>query len=152
MNYKEKYEKTLEVIKEILGSGEDTIKTSRLQSSLKGIFPELEENEDERMWKLIKKYARCNISDMVLNADNITRNQLESWLEKQSQEPKKVSIWKHWKDGIAGNGDGEDIYLIKIGNTYKLSSCLSFECDYIELSNLDNLMFEKPQCKKTETN
>jgi len=66
-----------------------------------------------------------------------------AWLEKQGQEPKKVSIWKHWKNGIAGNGDGEQIYLIKYGNTYHLSSCLSFECDYIELSELDSLMLEK---------
>lgn len=150
MDYKEKYEKTLEVIKEILGSGEDTIKTSRLQSSLKVIFPELEENEDERIRKALIEYfgEQCDMSDW----NGVYGYQVLAWLEKQSQEPKKVSIWKHWKDGIAGNGEGEDIYLIKIGNKYKLSSCLSFECDYIELSNLDNLMFEKPQCKKSEIN
>lgn len=65
-----------------------------------------------------------------------------NWLEKQGT-PKQVSIWKHWKDGIAGNGEGKPIYLVKIGNTYSLKSCLGFECDYIELSELDNLMLEK---------
>ena len=55
---------------------------------------------------------------------------------------KKVPIWKHWKDGIAGNGEGKPIYLTKVGNTYSLNSCLGFECDYIELSELD-LMLEK---------
>ena len=46
-------------------------------------FPELKESEDERMWKLLKKYVHCNISDMVLEYDHITREELESWLEKQ---------------------------------------------------------------------
>lgn len=50
---------------------------------MENMFPELKESEDERMWKLIKKYVHCNISDMALNADHITREQLESWLEKQ---------------------------------------------------------------------
>ena len=79
-----------------------------------------------------------------------------SWLEKQGNNPQKTSIWKHWKDGIAGNGEGEPIYLIKYGYTYSLSSCLCFECDYIELSELDKLLSEKqgdkeePQLYKTE--
>ena len=65
-------------------------------------------------------------------------------LEKQGEKnTKQVSIWKHWKDGIAGNGESEPIYLIKNGYTYSLSPCLSYECDYIELSELDNLMLEK---------
>ena len=65
-------------------------------------------------------------------------------LEKQSEKnTKQVSIWKHWKDGIAGNGDSEPIYLIKNGYTYSLSPFLSYECDYIELSEFDKLMIEK---------
>ena len=73
-------------------------------------------------------------------------NRLHKYLleEQESCEQKKVSIWKHWGGhGIAGNGEGKTIYLIKIGNTYSLSSCLGVECDYIELSELDNLMLEK---------
>lgn len=78
------------------------------------------------------------------------RNQEDwiAWLEKQGEQPKKVSIWKHWKDGIAGNVDGTPVYLIKDGHTYSINSCLCFECDYIELSELDNLMLEK-QGEKT---
>jgi hypothetical protein len=53
---------------------------------LEDIFPELKENEDGKMWKLIKKYAHSNISDMALNADHITRKQLESWIEKQCEQ------------------------------------------------------------------
>ena len=81
---------------------------------------------------------------------------MENWLEKQGNNPQKTSIWKHWKDGIAGNGEGEPIYLIKYGYTYSLSSCLCFECDYIELSELEKILSEKqsdkeePQVYKTE--
>lgn len=67
---------------------------------------------------------------------------MQKKLEKKGQEQTKVSIWKHWKGGLAGNNEGKPIYLIKDG-TYTLSSYLSFECDYIELSELDNLMIEK---------
>ena len=57
---------------------------SKVKEFVDYLIPELKEseNDDERMWKLIKKYAHSNISDMVLNADHITREQLESWLEK----------------------------------------------------------------------
>ena len=58
------------------------------------IFPELKESEGERMWKLIKKYAHSNISDMALNADHITREQLESWLEKQGEKKSLDDIAK----------------------------------------------------------
>ena len=51
MDYKEKYEMALEGIQEILSSGEDSIKMSRLQLRLQGIFPELAESEDERIRK-----------------------------------------------------------------------------------------------------
>lgn len=69
--------------------------------------------------------------------------EIQDWLEKQGNKSKKVSIWKHWKDGIAGNGEGKQIFLIKIGSVYSISSCLVGECDYIELSELDNLLLEK---------
>ena len=32
--------------------------------------------------------------------------------------------------------------MVKNGNTYSLNSCLGYECDYIELSELDKLMLE----------
>lgn len=102
------------------------------------------ESEDEKMLREIKRYIKeqGNKPTGLPNGTAAVADML-AWLEKQGQEPKKVSIWKHWKNGIAGNGEGEQIYLIKYGNTYHLSSCLSFECDYIELSELDNFMLEK---------
>jgi len=105
------------------------------------IFPELkEEPEDERIRKaLINVFATHKDYEMFFG---VSVKDILAWLEKQEQS-KKISIWKHWKDGIAGNGDGIPVFLIKNGSTYSLSSVLGFECDYIELSELDNLMLEK---------
>lgn len=76
MDYKEK----LKLAKEALESG------SYDKNTIEYIFPELKEVEDEKMWKLIKRYAQYNISDMALEADHITREQLVSWLEKQGEQ------------------------------------------------------------------
>lgn len=65
------------------------------------IFPELKESEDERMWKLIKKYVHYNISDIALNADHITREQLESWLEKQGTSYTKKDVDDAYLEGIS---------------------------------------------------
>lgn len=101
--------------------------------------PELKESEDEKIVDAIRKALESKIEDL---GNGVTRTACLAWLEKQGT-PNQTSIWKHWKDGIAGNGEGKPIYLIKIGNTYNISSCLSVECDYIELSELDKLMLEK---------
>ena len=101
------------------------------------IFPELRESEGERIRKELIEMVRLSCT----NGDDVDRK--IAWLEKRGQEPEKVSIWKHWKDGIAGNEGEKLIYLVKGDDTYRLTSCLAFECDYIELSELDSLMFEK---------
>lgn len=62
-----------------------------LREALETLIPELKESEDERMWKLIKKYAHYNISDTALEADHITREQLETWLEKQGEHANFLS-------------------------------------------------------------
>jgi len=107
------------------------------------VFPEVKESDDENIRKWI--IAQLELKLDVNNPHDLELMILKSiaWLEKQGQEPRKVSIWKHWKDGICGNGEGKLIYLIKNGDDYSLSSILGFECDYIELSELDNLMLEK---------
>ena len=100
------------------------------------------ESEDEKIERILHSIS----SKMSLHlCDIFTEEEFQcfdtwsnAWLEKQGT-PNQTSIWKHWKDGIAGNGEGELIYLVKDGNTYSLSSCLCFECDYIELSELDKL-------------
>lgn len=113
----------------------------QLSDALKTLIPELQESEDEQHRKWILEY----LYDGMRKSDEYFKNQFEcaiAWLEKQKQEQPKVSIWKHWKGGLAGNGEGKQIYLIKDGDIYSISSCLGFECDYIELSELDNLMIE----------
>jgi len=72
--------KAIDVVKQMVADGQIS------QDVAENYFPELKESEDERMWKLIKKYAHSNISDMVLDYDHITREQLESWIEKQSKQ------------------------------------------------------------------
>ena len=110
---------------------------------LENAFPELKEsneNKDENIRKaLINVFATHKDYEMFFG---VSVKDILAWLEKQGQS-KKISIWKHWKDGVAGNGDGIPVFLIKDGSTYSLSSVLGFECDYIELSELDNLMLAR---------
>ena len=104
------------------------------------IFPELTESEDEKVRKEIKQLIQG-----MHDADPRKERWL-TWLEKQGEQNiKQVSIWKHWKDGICGNGEGKPIYLIKNGDDYSISSVLGYECDYIDLSDLDKLMLPEKQ-------
>lgn len=100
-------------------------------------------------FKNIKDYhIGCNdVSDIVLNAIIDAYN----WIEKQGeQKSQKVLTWKHWENGIAGNSEGEDTFLIKWSPWhYSVSSCLGSECDYIELSELDELL-RKPNFETKE--
>lgn len=137
MDYEKKYKEALERAKDML-----TYKKVR-KEDMEYLFPELKESEDERIRNGLIKAVSGILKGNTLYGTDVTREEALAWLEKQEQEPKKVSIWKHWKNGIAGNGEGRQVYLIKTGNTYDLSSCLGFECDYIELSELDDLMLEK---------
>jgi len=83
MDYKEKYEMALEGIQEILSSGEDSIKMSRLQLRLQGIFPELAESEDEG----IRKAIIAIISNYV-DSSNTFKPQMLAWLEKARRSDK----------------------------------------------------------------
>lgn len=117
----------------------NTKKDKNLKQLLEMIFPELAESEDEKIRNQIINFIEeyGNPIHCEWRKDWIT------WLEKQGKQPKKVSIWKHWKDGIAGGAEGEQIFLTKIGRIYSISSCLGYECDYIELSELDSLLRDK---------
>lgn len=109
----------------------DTVK------DLEYYFPELKESEDERTRKALINIINLSY-DCGIAITKGNRDKYIAWLEKH-EKPKKVSIWKHWKDGIAGGAEGEQIFLTKIGRIYSISSCLGCECDYIELSELDKL-------------
>lgn len=97
--------------------------------------------QDDEQYLLVCKNALAKYQ----TTDRWDANIISQWLEekvkpqKQADKPKKMSIWKHWKDGIAGGAEGEQIFLTKIGRIYSISSCLGCECDYIELSELDKL-------------
>lgn len=145
MDYEKKYKEALKRAKKCLDENRDTC---FVRPDV--IFPELAESEDEKIRKDIIKFL------IDVNNGAYTKSELEiaswiAWLEKQGKKPKKVSIWKHWTGGIAGNSEGEQIFLIKIGNIYSISSCLGYECDYIELSELDKLMLEEKQGKSKWT-
>ena len=54
--------------------------------------------------------------DEWVKAEKKERKYFFEELEKQGEnEANKMPIWKHWKDGICGNGEGKPIYLIKDG-------------------------------------
>ena len=138
MTEKEKaraYDEALERAKKLYEQGTIT-------ESLNYVFPELTESEDERISREITEFILTHRIDEPNDIEDT--NSWLVWLEKQGEKPKKVSIWKHWKDGIAGGTD-EQVFLIKTGNIYSISSCLGCECDYIELSELDKLMREEKQ-------
>ena len=119
------------------------------EKELNYLFPRLQESEDERIRKAIYIYLDWldgRNKNYQPKGDYSIRDMI-AWLEKQGEKPKKVSIWKHWKDGIAGGAEGEQIFLTKIGSIYSISSCLGCECDYIELSELDKLMRDEKQGK-----
>lgn len=118
-----------------------------LKATLERIFPQLKESEDEIIRKKLISYFSAVKGFSTLEYNYVISNEeVIAWLEKQGkQRLKKISLWKHWKNGIAGNGEGKLVYLIKSGNSYTLSSCLGYECDYIELSDLDELMLSEKQ-------
>lgn len=114
-------------------------------SDLQDLFPELKGSEDEKIRKAILEHIQLCTESIP------DRDKFIDWLEKQGEKKgNNKSIWKHWSTGVAGNGDGKPIYLIKNYNTYSLSSCLSFECDYILLSDLDKLLPQRFEMKSAE--
>ena len=133
-----RYESSLERCRKLYNEAKANEYNSDIED-YEAIFPELKESEDEKIVDAIRKALESKIEDL---GNGVTRTACLAWLEKQGT-PNQTSIWKHWKDGIAGNGEGKPIYLIKYARTYSLSSCLCFECDYIELSELDKLLSEK---------
>lgn len=118
---------------------------------IESMFPELQKSEEERIKDALIELVKCNERSGYTLLNNVSTSSMIDWIEKQEQS-KKTSIWKHWKNGICGNGEGKLVFLIKSGATYSLSSCLSFECDYIELSELENLMLEKQDKINTQNN
>lgn len=86
MDFKEKYEMALEGIQEILSSGSDSIKMSRLRLRLQGFFPELKESEseDERIRKWL--IAQLKVKSDGTNSDlDLMIEKAIAWLENQKE-------------------------------------------------------------------
>jgi hypothetical protein len=134
MDYKEKYEMALEGIQEILGSGEDSIKMSRLQLRLQGIFPELKESENEKMRKHIIEVLKDNFSGE-------DTDRCIAWLEKQDEqtivdnaEPKfKVGDWVICIKNFSTPG-----FDFKSGEVFRCTGINEIGLCGMTASNLDN--------------
>lgn len=126
MDYKEKYEIGLEGIQEILGSGEDSIKMSRLKLRLQGIFPELKESDDERIRKSIIRVIKGNMPD------NDYRKEYLAWLEKQSEPIDKEKILIGARKHVA-------LSIMNFLDRCTLGMCLSnMECKDLEDAVVDS--------------
>ena len=82
----EAYDEAIEGIQEILNSGEDSIKMSRLRLRLQGIFPELKNNEDEdeRIRKgIISGMKALQEKGEYIYFGNIPMDDVFAWLERQ---------------------------------------------------------------------
>ena len=119
MDYKEKYEMALEGIQEILSSGEDSIKMSRLQLRLQGIFPELKESEDEKMVKFIKNQL-FNIKKTITENYklDVKLTKAIDWLEKQGQHANFLSKIQVG-DKVTRNEDGVLVNLSQLERVAK---------------------------------
>lgn len=90
MDYEKKYKEALETVQEILESGSDSIKMSRLKLRLQSVFPELMESEDEQHRKWILEY----LYDGMRKSDEQFKDQFMSaisWLEKQGEQKSKLN-------------------------------------------------------------
>ena len=87
-----RYDEAIEGIQEILSSGQDYIKMSRLQLRLQGIFPELKEDRDERIRKnLIELFHDTVSNDEILRDYGLDKTETLAWLEKQGEQ--KIAEW-----------------------------------------------------------
>lgn len=108
MDYKEKYEMALEGIQEILGSGEDSIKMSRLQLRLQGIFPELKESQNHQD---SDHPNGCIVLEDFNGGDGFYKVNLDYLNKKQIEEIEKmVKVWNK-----ESNSSNENIIKACIG-------------------------------------
>ena len=92
------YKKLLEGVVNIINTAEKSdIAFVNICSYIGEKCLELQDSKDEKMWKLLKKYVHYNISDLALEADHITREQLESWLDKQGDKDELIKWLDEYK-------------------------------------------------------
>lgn len=124
----EAYDKAVEGIQEILSSGQDSIKMSRLQLRLQGIFPELKESEDEQIRKVLvgwfKRYKEQDTcgSEMF---NGIPTDNILTWLEKQVEQK---SAWSE-EDALRLE---EAIYMIKARGWIRGDDAVKLVLDWLK--------------------
>lgn len=100
MNYEEKYKQALEGIQEILSSGSDSIKLSRLKLRLQPFFQELkEQNKNEIIREaLINGFSHYDAEEYC----NVKIIYILDWLRKQkfTEEDVKNAYLRGKKDGL----------------------------------------------------
>ena len=107
----ERYDEVIEGIQEILSTGEDSIKMSRLQLRLQGILPELKENADEKIRKnLITFFKEEYGTNSNARFAGIKVKDVIAWLEKQGT-PKEFTVTSEAK---VGNGNIEALVTDKV--------------------------------------
>lgn len=85
MDYKEKYEQSLERLKGLIEVTRED-KCAIMEEDIINIFPELKESEDERIRKELIFYLGDMPEDTELR-NGITNRDVLAWLEKQSEMP-----------------------------------------------------------------
>ena len=95
----EAYDKAIEGIQEILSSGEDSIKMSRLQLRLQGILPELKESKESKDER-IRKALIEGLKAMKNNFHTISSIKIDDaidWLEKLAEQKPAVKVEPKFK-------------------------------------------------------
>lgn len=117
MDYKERYEMVLETIQEILDSGSESIKMSRLRLRLQSVFPELKESEDER----IRKDIIAIFKGQIPYTSEEDAKKYIAWLEKQGEQK---SMWTEEDESKV-----EDIiYFLNTAKTHYASTKALDDC------------------------
>ena len=85
MKYKEKYERGLECLQEILNGAGESIKTSILRKRLQPFFPELKDDKDERIRKVIYGWI-CTQPPQFFDINCFSKEEMLAWVEKQGEQ------------------------------------------------------------------
>lgn len=93
MDYKKKYVEALERARAIYNSKYKPEIAATIAETLRNVFPELTELDDERIMKTLIKFHKATI-----DIDGIKGSNIVDWLEKQVPEPN----WCHHKVDLSG--------------------------------------------------
>ena len=152
MNYQEK----LRLAKEALDSG------SYDKETIEYIFPELKENEDERiknfMIKVFKSYQNPSYHINTDKWEGMEISKILSWLEKQGEENKRLYVrfgeipedecsGVYHAGELVGKEEGVSVYDAKIDNHDNVLICIPLPINENTFDTLQNLIeYENRNC------